>query len=90
MVRAQVPRLRVLTDGYVGDEGGGGERAGGAARQLGEVAVGHEVLEGGSDADVVDPQEPAPGEALCQHIRSLGDPNSTDSFVEGEDASSDL
>ena len=56
-----------LTDGYVGDEGGGGECAGGAARQLGEVAVGHEVLEGGGDADVVDPQEPAPGEALCQH-----------------------
>ena len=54
----------VLTDGYVGDEGGGGECAGGAARQLGEVAVGHEVLEGGGDADVVDPQEPAPGEAL--------------------------
>ena len=59
-----------LTDGYVGDEGGGGERAGGAARQLGEVAVGHEVLEGGGDADVVDPQEPAPGEALSTAARA--------------------
>ena len=59
-----------LTDGYVGDECGGGECAGGAARQLGEVAVGHEVLEGGGDADVVDPQEPAPGEALYTAARS--------------------
>ena len=53
-----------LTDGYVGDEGRGCESAGGGAGQLGEVAVGHEVLEGGGDADVVDPQESATGEAL--------------------------
>ena len=65
-----VAEATLLTDGYVGDEGGGGECAGGAARQLGEVAVGHEVLEGGGDADVVDTQEPAPGEALYTAARS--------------------
>ena len=65
-----VAEATLLTDGYVGDECGGGECAGGAARQLGEVAVGHEVLEGGGDADVVDPQEPAPGEALYTAARS--------------------
>ena len=60
-----------LTDGYVGDEGRGRESAGGGARQLGEVAVWHEVLEGGGDADVVDPKESATGKALLRAVREF-------------------
>ena len=61
----------LLTDWYVGDKGRGREGAGGSARQLGEVAVWHEVLEGGGDADVVDPQESASGEALLAVVRGF-------------------
>ena len=59
----------LLTDWYVGDKGRGCEGAGGSARQLGEVAVWHEVLEGGGDADVVDPQESTSGKALLKAAR---------------------
>ena len=61
----------LLTDWYVGDKGRGREGAGGSARQLGEVAVWHEVLEGGGDADVVDPQESTSGKALLKAARGF-------------------